>query len=279
MKAFVTFLLVFFVSCSFAQNVKMGSNPNKNYDLHLVMKGETVYSISKKFNTTVEELLKINPSIVNNNLKEGDMIRVPVSKSSLGETSSASGEHREQPVFHEVMQGETAYSISKKYNTDVPTILMWNNLKEPSIKIGQKIIVGYETPNLNVMGPLPADEKKKLDQESSNAKSSTDESSSNLKSISKKGIAAWSNSTYDDGQFYALHASAPKGTEVEVKNLMNNKTVTVKVIGKLPATAENENVVIRISQSAARQLNALDERFLVEIDYSAEEDVSGTETN
>jgi histone H3/H4 len=59
---------------------------------------------------------------------------------------------------------------------------------------------------------------------------------------------------------------------------MNNKTIRVKVIGKLPDTGENKNILIRISESAAKQLNALDEKFLVEITYSAEElaTVSGT---
>jgi hypothetical protein len=48
---------------------------------------------------------------------------------------------------------------------------------------------------------------------------------------------------------------------------MNSKTLNVKVIGRLPATPENERVLIRISESAAKKLNVLDEKFLAEITY------------
>ena len=74
-------------------------------------------------------------------------------------------------------------------------------------------------------------------------------------------------SSGDDKDLYALHPTAPKGTEIMVKNMMNGKTVTVKVIGKLPATSANENVLIKISGSAAKKLGVLDERFLVAVYY------------
>jgi LysM repeat protein len=184
------------------------------------------------------------------------------------------------------------YSISKEFNTNVETILMWNNLSGPAIQAGQEIIVGYETPTLAVIGPLPgghdnnvAKKESQLSSTSKTDKSSEDISNNEpgrnamMKFYSEKGIAAWSKSTYDDGNFYAMHADAPKGTEITIKNLMNNKTIRVKVIGKLPATAENENIMIRISESAAKQLNALDEKSLVEITYNAEELVSVSGTN
>jgi LysM repeat protein len=289
MKVSAVIFLIAISLSSFGQTVKMGGKSSHKYDTHLVMKGETLYSVSKKFNTTVSELLKLNPDIVNNNLQEGKTIKVPVSKTPLGESQSGTAAKHETPILHEVTKGETVYSLSKKYNTDVQTILMWNNLPAPSIKTGEKIIVGYEAQQLKVVGPLTADEKipaseKEIDQERnsdkeapSNKVSTVDENSS-MKFHSEKGIATWSQTTYDDGNFYALFPSAPIGTQITVKNMMNNKTVSVKVIGKLPATAENENVMIRISESAAKQLNALDEKFLVEINYNAEDlsSLSGT---
>jgi len=52
-----------------------------------------------------------------------------------------------------------------------------------------------------------------------------------------------------------------------ITNPMNNKSVAVKVVGKLPDTSENENVMIKISASAAKKLGVLDSRFLAEISY------------
>jgi hypothetical protein len=55
---------------------------------------------------------------------------------------------------------------------------------------------------------------------------------------------------------------------------MNNKSVQVKVIGRLPNTPENENVAIKISGSAAKELNALDNKFLVQLSYMGYETAS-----
>ena len=90
----------------------------------------------------------------------------------------------------------------------------------------------------------------------------------------ERGIATWTHSSYDDGNFYALHTTAPQGTIITVRNLMNNKTVSVKVIGKLPSTSGNENILIKLSESAAKKLNVLDDKFLVEITYTASEEIN-----
>ena len=90
----------------------------------------------------------------------------------------------------------------------------------------------------------------------------------------ERGIAVWTHSSYDEGNFYALHATAPPGTVITVRNLMNSITITVKVIGRLPPTSNNENVLIKLSESAAKKLNVLDEKFLVEINYTAPEEIT-----
>lgn len=45
---------------------------------------------------------------------------------------------------HEVLLGETLYSISKRYNVSVDQIMVWNGLTDYTIKNGQVIIVGFE---------------------------------------------------------------------------------------------------------------------------------------
>lgn len=80
MKALLVGILCLFTSFSYAQMIKLGGLTSSRYDIHIVEKGETLYSISKSFNTTVGELLKLNPEIHNNQLEEGQIINVPVSK-------------------------------------------------------------------------------------------------------------------------------------------------------------------------------------------------------
>lgn len=65
--------------------------------------------------------------------------------------------------------------------------------------------------------------------------------------------------------FYAFHNDLKVGTIVKLKNPMNDNEVYVKILGKIPELAGNIRCSIKISHDAALYLDALDERFLVEI--------------
>lgn len=259
------------------QTVSFQASPEST-DSHLVTQGETLYSLSKRYETTVAELLRLNPELSNYNLPLGKILRVPLHINKQGSLRGQEGEKIDKPIMYKVEKGETVFSISKKFNSDVNTVLMWNDLSEPAIREGQDLIVGYEVPDMKVIGPLAPEEKKPggipqenqelttvLPAESEIAKEPI--GNDHLTMHQEKGIAKWSHSGYDDGNFYALHATALPGTEITIRNLMNSKTLNVKVIGRLPATPENEKVLIRISESAAKKLNVLDEKFLAEITY------------
>ena len=68
-------------------------------------------------------------------------------------------------------------------------------------------------------------------------------------------------------KYLALHKTAPVGTIMQVKNLMTNQSVYVRVIGKLPDTGENNNVLVRVSPRALQKLGTADSRFRVETSY------------
>ncbi len=296
---FIAVCSLIVVHCN-AQVVSFSKPSSPHYDTHIVIHGETWYSISKQYKTTVDALLKMNPDCEKNSLPLGKGIHVPILKEVVLKENMDLGKKKnlENSLTHKVMKGETVYAISKKYNTTVDQIKTWNQLNDVAIKEGQDLVVGYENPKLNLIGPLPMeeswlvavtvlDEKEKPETESENtpvavaeiSTSSVINSNAALIRYNEKGIATWTHSTYDEGNFYALHATAPKGTMITVKNLMNSKTVEVKVIGKLPATGENENVQIKISQSAAKKLNVLDDKFLVKLEYLAPEELIITGTN
>lgn len=190
-------------------------------------------------------------------------------------------EKKATPVLHTVTAGETAYSISKKYQTDVATLLQWNHRTAATVKTGESLIVGYEQGISPLAGLRPA-EAGEADAEAATMTMEPEENSGDEIFTSpfddkeeaavaqfERGIATWTQSSYDDGNFYALHGWAPKGTEMTVKNQMNNRSVRVTVMGRLPAAAGNEKVIIKISESAAKQLNVLDEKFLAELEFVA----------
>src|SRR5205085_8456691 len=88
-------------------------------------------------------------------------------------------------------------------------------------------------------------------------------------SITEQGAGEWIKDVNDDGNFYALHATAPIGSMITVKNQMNNKIISAKVIGKLPPAAADEHIIIKLSASAAKALNILDNKFRVDLSYKA----------
>ena len=54
---------------------------------------------------------------------------------------------------------------------------------------------------------------------------------------------------------------------MRVKNEMNGQEVFVRVLGRLPDTGVNKNVLIKISKSAYERLGAIDPKFRVSISY------------
>ncbi|MFK7907117.1 MAG: hypothetical protein AB8B69_18420 [Chitinophagales bacterium] len=88
------------------------------------------------------------------------------------------------------------------------------------------------------------------------------------KTISEKVLGNYfmDGSTSSQNMF-CLHKTAPVGTQVKVINPMNGKSLTLKVLGKIPNLAEDMGVAIKITYSAARQLNLRDQRFELKCTY------------
>lgn len=103
---------------------------------HMVKQGETLYSISKKYATTVGELRSLN-ELTSDTLRVGDeLVIVPLN----GEKASAETITNEtENVDHEVRENETLYSISKKYNLPIEQLRKQNNLLDNTIAVGQKL--------------------------------------------------------------------------------------------------------------------------------------------
>lgn len=95
-------------------------------ELYQVMKGDTLYSISKKYNISVNELKEMN-NLVNNSLAIGQLLSVP---SGLSLVNS-----------YIVQKGDTLYSISKKFNITVDKLKEYNNLSSNLLNVGQKILI------------------------------------------------------------------------------------------------------------------------------------------
>ena len=87
---------------------------------------------------------------------------------------------------------------------------------------------------------------------------------------SQEGVAIWftTDNKMMSSSYYGLFSDVPVGSIIKVTNLMNNRVVFVKVIGNLPDTAENHGALIKLTPAAKKLLQTSDGKIRVRINYA-----------
>ena len=99
---------------------------NEESDYYVVKKGDSLWSIAKKYNMTVDELKSIN-NLKSNLLSIGQRLKIKESDDNQN--------------IYIVKKGDTLYKIANIYGTTVDNLKALNNLKNNNLSIGQKLIV------------------------------------------------------------------------------------------------------------------------------------------
>lgn len=105
-----------------------------------VQKGETLSSISKKYNITEEEL-KASNNLKSNTLRSGQNLQIAQVATPASAVPSNKVELEAKSVSYKVKKGETLSSISKKYHITEDELKAMNNLKSSTIRFGQELKV------------------------------------------------------------------------------------------------------------------------------------------
>ena len=83
---------------------------NQSYFLHTIEKGQSLYSISKMYNVTTSDIIRLNPGC-DEKIYAGQTIKISTGKESQkGET------------FHTIQAGETLYKLTTMYNVSAKDI-------------------------------------------------------------------------------------------------------------------------------------------------------------
>lgn len=110
--------------------------------VHVVQRGETLYSVARKNDVTVEELVKWNKLPKDSKVKacaslyvKAPMVAANVApdvQTAKGGTTQQDCQHQSYPGVHVVQKGETLYSVARKNNVTVEELVKWNKLSKDS---------------------------------------------------------------------------------------------------------------------------------------------------
>ena len=212
---------------------------------HTVKKQETLYHISKVYHQSIDNIMKWN-NLTSNNISIGAQLivskngKVPegVSLKTQGEVNDNTSK---VPVENEVKKAPA----NETPKTDVVTHAEQEKIHKA------ETVNNADVKAIDSLGP-----------------SYNKETSSAIDKITETGVATWFNDQeLNQNKFYALHRIAPIGTIIKVTNRMNNNSVFVKVVGVLPGTGDNDNVIIKITSAAAQRIGAIDQKFTAELSY------------
>lgn len=151
---------------------------------HVVLERQTLFSISKAYGVSIEDIYKYNPDVKAKGLKKNSIIVIPMPEeqekpSKAGKkgrnevTATATKdegqepEKKAEPKIHIVKWYETIETIAAKYDVEVSDIMKANGLKDKELKSRQKLVIPEKsaTEAHNVSGYEPAQSAEAKDSE------------------------------------------------------------------------------------------------------------------
>ena len=206
---------------------------------YTVARGETLFGIARKFQLAPDDLIKLNKLPAGGAVRIGQQLLLTASEADApAVVATAAVAPKPAPVRPKEVEAVPATPPAKAPAPDKPAQIA------------------------TVTPEKPADK----DREESKEDRTPSRASEVLARVVENGLGAPIEKSLTD-KYLALHKTAPIGTIMQVKNAMNGQSVYVRVIGKLPDTGENNNILVRLSPRAVQKLGTADSRFRVETNY------------
>lgn len=144
---------------------------NKLFVVYRVSAGQTLFSIARRYNSSVDAIKNANPNIIGS-VQTNQVIRIPYSGSSIAqpETKTAQAADMKTPQkaekpesaktagIHVVEAGQTLYAVATLHKVLMADIRRWNKLTADQLEPGQRLIVSekaYKASTTAAAKPLP----------------------------------------------------------------------------------------------------------------------------
>lgn len=124
---------------SIANYAGVSYSPANMEGYYIVKKGDSLWSIASKNNTTVDNIKKLN-NLSSNNLSVGQVLKL---------SYDAKKEDIKESNIYTVKKGDSLWLIANKYGTTVDELKNANNLKSNTLSIGQTLIIPDKKENTN----------------------------------------------------------------------------------------------------------------------------------
>lgn len=133
-------LLITLLNFSPGDSLRTEMINGKVHVVHQVGEKETLYGLSRRYGTTVADILAQNPT-ADAGLEVGQILKIPYG----GKPKAPDAVKSSEGIVHRVAAKETMFSIARYYNVSVDDIKAWNNLKDGNLSIGQEILIKQKT--------------------------------------------------------------------------------------------------------------------------------------
>lgn len=273
----------------------------KTFVLYKVEPKQTLFSIVKRYGSSVSEFKAANPGL-SESVNVGQTIKIPYKGTVVASapkyvppaptpTPTPAPTETVKMVSHVVESGQGLYAVATKHKVTMADLRKWNNLTTDVLSSGQVLIVdAREYERAKKAGELPAKGEivkvedtnmgnnsntttttqkpvsEPVDASEAKTSSETSKTSSGYRKTIETGLAELIDVEDKSGKYLGLHRSAPAGTLVNVKNSSNGQSIWVKIVGKLPDIG-SDKVIIKLSPRAFEKLNPSDKRIRAEISY------------
>ena len=124
---------------SIANYAGVSYSPANMEGYYIVKKGDSLWSIASKNNTTVDNIKKLN-NLSSNNLSVGQVLKL---------SYDAKKEDIKESNIYTVKKGDSLWLIANKYGTTIDELKSVNNLKSNTLSIGQTLIIPEKKENTN----------------------------------------------------------------------------------------------------------------------------------
>lgn len=307
-KLSVLFILFFFIALSSqaqSNDLVVEGTGNNLYLKYKVQSGDNFYSVGRNFNVAPQYLGSYNQVSIDNGLKVGQEIRIPLTNLNFTKELFKSSSEALVPVYHIIQPSETLFRLGNNFGESVPlaSIREWNGMQNDNVKSGEAYIIGFLkvdksesglanrdfTQNMatvarsddsaapaEVKQDKPAPVVKQATATEGNRKTNEgffkpdyvqQSSDGQLTSLNGTASVFKSTSGWQDGKYYCFTDDVKPGNIIKISGTDGSKVIYAKVLDGIPDIQQNVGLKLVLSNSAAEALGINDTRFEARMEF------------